>query len=62
MTAPEHVVAACPVCGSIDVLRLVPDWRRIVEERGAPVPVVGCGNPWHYCLDETVELVVELVS
>jgi hypothetical protein len=34
----------CPVCGSALRMTLLPDW----QESGAAIPIVGCGNPWHY--------------
>lgn len=36
--------AECPVCGSSRVSRLLDDWR----ESDRAIPIVGCGNPWHY--------------
>jgi hypothetical protein len=24
------------------------DWQRWVNEEGAAIPIIGCGNPWHY--------------
>jgi hypothetical protein len=37
----------CPVCWSDATFRLPSDWQDRVE-RGQSVPIVGCGNPWHY--------------
>lgn len=37
----------CPICGATTRVRLLDDWRERVN-RGEPVPIVGCGNPWHY--------------
>lgn len=34
---------SCPECGSASVMRLVAEW-----DDGRPIPIVGCGNPWHY--------------
>lgn len=42
----ETVFAACPECGSQLVARLVDDW----QSRSAPIPILGCGNPWHYAV------------
>lgn len=33
----------CPVCGSAEVAALNDDWND-----GRLIPIVGCGNPWHY--------------
>ena len=38
---------ACPVCGEDVVVKLSADWQALVGE-GAAIPIVGCGNPWHY--------------
>ena len=45
-TAPA-LLDTCPVCGKSDAVRLTPDWRVAVEQ-WQKVPIVGCGNPWHY--------------
>ena len=37
----------CPVCGDDTVIRLPDDWQAQVDA-GAAIPIVGCGNPWHY--------------
>lgn len=39
--------AACPVCGSTTCVRLADGWQDEVDA-GASLPIVGCGNPWHY--------------
>jgi hypothetical protein len=46
-------VAGCAIEGCPDpaaVVRLGPDWQAEVTDPddGAAVPIVGCGNPWHY--------------
>jgi hypothetical protein len=38
---------ACPVCGRPDKLVLAPTWQQDVEA-GHAIPIVGCGDPWHY--------------
>ncbi len=49
--------AKCPFCGSGAVARMKDDWQDVVDVREDPsgvltanvaVPIVGCGNPWHY--------------
>lgn len=45
MTNP--MTERCPNCRSAEVQRLVPDWQARVQ-RGERVPIVGCGNPFHY--------------
>lgn len=37
-------IAACPVCGSEEVRRLHDDWQTL----DVAIPIIGCGNPWHY--------------
>lgn len=37
----------CPVCGSGAKITLDRDWQERVGA-GEALPVVGCGNPWHY--------------
>jgi hypothetical protein len=44
----------CPLCGSASVMRLVKDWAD-----GRPIPIVGCGNPWHYSLPNGAPLDIE---
>ena len=39
--------ALCPACGGADLVRLPDDWALRVEV-GGTLPLVGCGNPWHY--------------
>lgn len=47
LTGPENQPAGafdqCPYCGSTAMVRLAPD---LIDRSG--VPIVGCGNPWHY--------------
>lgn len=44
----QHLTAtACPICGEDTVIRLPDDWQAQVEA-GAAIPIIGCGNPWHY--------------
>ena len=44
-------IAACPVCAGLACVRLAPDWQAAVDA-GGTIPVVGCGNPWHYVMDD----------
>lgn len=37
----------CPLCGDGEQLILAATWRDDVDAGGS-IPVVGCGNPWHY--------------
>jgi hypothetical protein len=37
----------CPICKASVRVRLLDDWRER-SQRGEPIPIVGCGNPWHY--------------
>jgi hypothetical protein len=41
-----ELVEECPECSSITVVRLKPDWWKGT----GPIPIVGCGNPWHYAI------------
>lgn len=41
-----ETVEKCRLCGSADVIRLVPAWA---ETQGG-IPIIGCGNPWHYVI------------
>lgn len=34
----------CDLCGSQEVVRLPADW----QDGKTAIPIVGCGNPWHY--------------
>lgn len=43
----EATVQACPLCGSTAVVRMAHDWQGAVNQ-GEAIPIVGCGNPWHY--------------
>jgi hypothetical protein len=43
---------SCPVCGSASVMRFKPEWR----EHSSTIPIVGCGNPWHYDRDDSVAM------
>lgn len=54
MTDVDMEFAVCPVCGESVVMRLRDDWA---DGRDGPfgdfadppaIPIVGCGNPWHY--------------
>ena len=40
----ESPFADCPVCGSAQVVRLAGDW----QQQEVAIPIIGCGNPWHY--------------
>jgi hypothetical protein len=59
MTDPQTVLGTCPICGSPDCVRLVPDWQAIVNAQGRPIPIIGCGNPWHYIFPDDVTVTVE---
>ena len=37
----------CPICHGGHIVRMPDDWHEQVE-RGAAIPIIGCGNPWHY--------------
>lgn len=37
----------CPVCAKSEQVTMRPDWQALVEG-GDAMPIVGCGNPWHY--------------
>lgn len=39
------IVQHCPVCGDPERCTLIDGWR---EVEATPIPIVGCGNPWHY--------------
>jgi len=41
------VFAACPVCGRIEQVEMRDGWQAAVDA-GATIPIIGCGNPWHY--------------
>lgn len=36
--------ASCPECDSQTMVRLPDDW----QAQELMIPIVGCGNPWHY--------------
>ena len=38
---------ACPTCGDPVTVWLPTDWQAAVQT-GDRIPIVGCGNPWHY--------------
>jgi hypothetical protein len=41
----------CPIgCDSGERLELGTDWQAEVAS-GTAIPIVGCGNPWHYTVD-----------
>jgi len=40
------VFLLCPVCGSRERVELIADWQNLVQRQA--IPIVGCGNPWHY--------------
>ena len=45
----QLVFIKCPNCGSPETVRLPEDWQtQVLELRGTYIPVIGCGNPWHY--------------
>lgn len=44
----EGPFVRCPVCGDPARAALVADWQRRVNEERMAIPIVGCGNPWHY--------------
>ena len=37
----------CPNCDRPEQVTMRNDWQHAVED-GAVIPIVGCGNPWHY--------------
>ena len=39
------VFESCDICGSDELKRLPADWAN-----GDAIPIVGCGNPWHYAV------------
>ena len=41
------VPVACDLCGDDRIVELPPDWQAQVDD-GAAIPIIGCGNPWHY--------------
>lgn len=43
----RRMLQRCPVCTETAVARLALDWQQQVAAGGA-IPIVGCGNPWHY--------------
>lgn len=43
----RRMLQVCPVCTGTEVARLAMDWEQQVAAGGA-IPIVGCGNPWHY--------------
>ena len=45
---PNHEEPGCDNPGTR--VSLVDDWQAQVEA-GYPIPIVGCGNPWHYVVD-----------
>lgn len=38
----------CLVCGGDEIRRLPEDWVYQVINMRKAIPIVGCGNPWHY--------------
>lgn len=40
-------VEVCPVCGDGIMARLADGWP-VFWKDSKPIPVIGCGNPWHY--------------
>lgn len=45
---PRTILVDCPTeCGDPSRVVLSPTWQQEVVD-GASLPVVGCGNPWHY--------------
>lgn len=45
-------VARCTACDGTEVLRLNVSWQVLVTQDRASIPIVGCGNPWHYTVQE----------
>ena len=41
----------CPNCRKRQIVQMPDDWQAQVEA-GAAIPIVGCGNPWHYRFPE----------
>ena len=54
---PSKVTARplCPSCGDAVVVTMPTDWQAAVDA-GASVPIVGCGNPWHYRFPDSPEV------
>jgi hypothetical protein len=47
-TAPPPIrFQRCEICDSQSIVRLPDDWQDRVDA-GASLPIIGCGNPWHY--------------
>ena len=44
------IFEGCPECGNGASARLARDWVAQVNA-GASIPIVGCGNPWHYFVE-----------
>ena len=42
----RNIFSLCKVCGSRERVELVENWQDLVERQA--IPIVGCGNPWHY--------------
>ena len=45
-TSLEIEFDKCDVCGSQQVVRLPDSW----QDGDSAIPIVGCGNPWHYAI------------
>lgn len=43
-----RTVATCPICERPDQVELADGWQDMVETQGEVIPIIGCGNPWHY--------------
>ena len=46
-TASETMFEECFLCGSATRMTLASNWQSRVYG-GERIPIVGCGNPWHY--------------
>jgi len=46
--APSLMPTLIHECGHGTVVRLPDDWQQRVESGWYAIPIVACGNPWHY--------------
>jgi hypothetical protein len=53
MVNPQMRFEECPECHDVEVRRLPKDWQQQVF-RGVSIPVLNCGNPWHYLLPSEI--------
>lgn len=38
----------CHTCHTSEKVTLVENWQRLVIDEEMSIPIIGCGNPWHY--------------